>query len=46
MKRIKLFGNHSGYTEYISDDMARLDSLCPVHPEYEGDHPWGASCGK
>ena len=46
MKYIKLFGNHSGYAEYISGDVARLDSLCPVQPEYEVGHPWLISCGK
>lgn len=28
------------------EDMARLDSLCPVQPEQEGDHPWMAPCSK
>lgn len=28
------------------EDTARLDSLCPVPPMEEGDHPWRVSCGK
>lgn len=28
------------------EDVARLDSLCPVPPMEEGDHPWRVSCGK
>jgi hypothetical protein len=28
------------------DDMARLDSCCPLPPIAEGHHPWRASCGK
>lgn len=28
------------------DDMARLDSCCPLPPIAEGHHPWKVSCGK
>lgn len=28
------------------DDMARLDSCCPLPPIGEGHHPWRAACGK
>lgn len=28
------------------EDVARLDSLCPMPPIAEGHHPWRAACGK